>query len=439
MKSLLFLIFVVSILSFSAKAEDNSSFWSKTDEFLKLGADLLSKEDKITGLRSLNMTSDSASKRRGSRNLDLIIQDANKQSVKIFQSGDAEYERVKAIVKRVIQASHYRNETDIRFEVIDFEDVNAFAFGGGNFVIFTGLMNVANDDELAYVIAHELAHNAASHNEEQENFMRMKDVVGNKPSSDYRTAFTNIYEQEADRIGIVYTALAGYDPCASATYWEKQKTYLQDYSFFRSHPANPQRSQANRKACAIISKHYTKGIVSPDVEAVLKCNDLFCNFAGNRPEAGKGGGVVAVIELLADTVIKNEQAEAERKQQEADIAEAKRLLAQEQLITPPNINWGAGWNIYKGTIERHKQKAGLNFAISNGQGQFFYNFNNEVHQGNLQFHSQNEHGYWFRWQDNWGAGLVSLKEFTDGSMRGHIYMDNGTNPGEHLGEFIGYR
>ena len=89
MKSLLFLIFVVSILSFSAKAEDNSSFWSKTDEFLKLGVDLLSKEDKITGLRSLNMTSDSAAKRRGSRKLDLIIQDANKQSARIFKSGSA--------------------------------------------------------------------------------------------------------------------------------------------------------------------------------------------------------------------------------------------------------------------------------------------------------------------------------------------------------------
>lgn len=439
MRFLLFSIFIVSIIAISARAEDNGSFWSKTDEFLKLGADYLSKEDKITGLRSLNTTSDAEAKRRGSKNLDLILQDAKRQNVRIFQTGDAQYERIKEIVERIIQASHYRNESEIRYEVIDFEDVNAFAFGGGNFVIFTGLMNIANDDELAYVIAHELAHNAASHNEEQENFMRIKDIVGKNPSSNYRTAFTNIYEQEADRIGIVYTALAGYDPCASATYWEKQKTRIEDYAFFRSHPANPQRAQANRKACAVVSKHYIKGAVNPDVETVLKCNDLFCNFGGNRPEAGKGGGIVAVLELLADSAVKNEQAEAERKQQEVDIAEAKRLLAEKQLLTPPNINWGAGWNIYKGTIERHKQKAGLNFAISNGQGQFFYNFNNEVHKGNLQYHSQNEHGYWFTWQDNWGTGLVSLKEFTDGSMRGHIYMDNGTNPGEYLGEFIGYR
>ena len=48
--------------------------------------------------------------------------------------------------------------------------VNAYAFGGGNFLVFTGLMNKATDDELAYVIAHELAHNSASHNEEQAHF-----------------------------------------------------------------------------------------------------------------------------------------------------------------------------------------------------------------------------------------------------------------------------
>ena len=122
MKILLFLIFIISTIAISAKAEDGSSFWSKTDEFLKLGADYLSKEDKITGLRSLNTTSDAEAKRRGSKNLDLILQDAKRQNVRIFQTGDAQYERIKEIVERIIQASHYRNESEIRYEVIDFEE-----------------------------------------------------------------------------------------------------------------------------------------------------------------------------------------------------------------------------------------------------------------------------------------------------------------------------
>jgi predicted Zn-dependent protease len=204
MRLVIILIGLIFLTFSSVIAEEKeSSFWSKTDEFLKMGADFLSKKDKITGLRSLNTISDEESKKQGSATLDLILQEAQRQNVKVFQSGEPQYERVRVIVERVVQASHYRNDKDIRFEVVDFEDVNALAFGGGNFVVFTGLMNIANDDELAYVIAHELAHNSASHNEEQEVFLRMKDVVGRKPSSEYRTVFTNINEQEADRVGII--------------------------------------------------------------------------------------------------------------------------------------------------------------------------------------------------------------------------------------------
>lgn len=437
-----FLQSVMACFLFAASAaadEGHTSFWSKTDEWLKKGADFLSEEDRITGLRSLNLTSDDESKRRGKEGLETILAEAEKQNVQIFQSGQPEYERVRTIVERVVQASHYRNEPDVRFEVVDFEDINALAFGGGNFMIFTGLMNVANDDELAFIIAHELAHNAASHIEEQQNFMLVKDVLGDKPTFAYSTSFTNTMEQEADRVGIVYTALAGYDPCASATFWEKRQTYLEEYTIFRTHPANPQRSAANRQACAAVGKYYTAGEVHPDVEAVLKCNELFCNISSDGLKGGEGGGVVAVIELLADTIIKNELAEDERKKQEAEIAEANRLLESQQRLTPPNVNWAAGWNVYRGTIERHNERAGLNFGLANGQGQFFYNFNNAVHQGNLQFSSQNEHGYWFNWQDHWGNGRILLQEFTDGSLRGQIFMEDGTNPGKLLGEFSGFR
>ena len=131
--------------------------------------------------------------------------------------------------------------------------------------------------------------------------------------------------------------------------------------------------------------------------------------------------------------------DALRARYEAEIAEANSLLDSQQRLTPPNVDWAAGWNIYKGTIERHNEKAGLNFGLANGQGQFFYNFNNAVHQGNMQFSSQNEHGYWFNWQDHWGNGRILLQEFTDGSMRGQIYMEDGTNPGKLLGEFTGFR
>jgi hypothetical protein len=303
-------------------------------------------------------------------------------------------------------------------------------------------MKVATDDELAYVIAHELAHNSAGHIEEQEHFMRMKDVFGKKPTNVQRKMFTNVSEQEADRIGIVYTALAGYDPCASATYWEKQKTNISSISYFRTHPSNPQRAGANRKACAVVKKYYTRGQVNPNVEKILQCNELFCNKSGKELEGGKGGGVVAVIEVLADTIQKNKQAKEEQRKQEIEIAQANKLLAQKRLLTPPNIGWDNTVAFrYQGKVNRHNQISGNSFGFSRdlSRGKFYYNFNNQLVEANMSLHSQNQNGYWFRWQDNWGQGFVNLKEYTDKSMRGNIYIDDGTNPGKLIGEFNGFR
>ena len=73
------------------------------------------------------------------------------------------------------------------------------------------------------------------------------------------------------------------------------------------------------------------------------------------------------------------------------------------------------------------------------QGQLFYNRNKKVQQGILTFSSQNQNGYWFRWQDNIGTGRLLLDEYTDGSLRGPMFIDEGTNPGKLLGDRIGMR
>ena len=84
----------------------------------------------------------------------------------------------------------------------------------------------------------------------------------------------------------------------------------------------------------------------------------------------EGGGVVAIIEVLADTIQKNKQAKEEQRKQEIEIAQANKLLAQKRLLNPPNINWVSGWNLrYQGTINRHNQKSGVNFAFTQNLSQ----------------------------------------------------------------------
>ena len=426
-------------------ADEGHTFWNNVDKFLGKIADGVSKQDAITGLRTIDSPfhNEEDYRKQGKETLNLILKRAEKDGVKVFEPIDPEFIRVKTIVDRLIDASHYRNHKEkVKYAVIDYEDFNALAFGGGYFVVFTGLMNQTNDDELAYVIAHELAHNTAGHIEES-FFLKAKDVFGDKPTQEYATSFTNINEQEADRIAIVYTALAGFDPRGSATVWEKQFQGIEQYAFYRSHPANPKRVKANRYASNLVMKHFTRGVVNPNTAKVLKCNELFCNTSvAELAEDGSGGGVLKSLEVLGDMYIKNQQAKKEKKRQEREIAEANRLLAEKRLLTPPNITWDNSVAFrYQGKVNRHNQVSGNTFGFSRdlSRGVFYYNFNNQLVEANMNFHGQNQGGYWFRWKDKWGSGFVVLKEYTDGSMRGNIYMDDGTNPGKLMGEFNGSR
>ena len=250
-------------------------------------------------------------------------------------------------------------------------------------------------------------------------------------------------EQEADRIAIIYTALAGFDPRGSSTIWEKQFQGIEQYAFYRSHPANPQRVKANRYASNKIKKHYIKGKVNPNVDKILKCNELFCNTSiADLSKDGSGGGVLKSLEVIGDLYLKNKQAKEEKKKQEQEIAKSKKILAQKRLLTPPNIKWDNTVPLrYKGTINRHNQKSGLNFGFAQNlsRGLFYYNFNNKLEKGEITFTGTNQHGYWFKWNDKYGHGNLQLREYTDGSLRGVIYIDDGTMLGKKLGDFIGFK
>ena len=431
-----------NVVNVSEKEE--LGFWAKTDKFLGQIAEGISKEDTITGLRTLDKPfhNEEDYRKQGEKTFNLILNKARKQNARILSETDPQFIKVKNIIDRLIAASHYRNHKDkVKYAVIDVNEFNALAFGGGYFVIYTGLMNQTNDDELAYVIAHELAHNTAGHIEEK-YFLTLKDVFGDKPSTGYATSFTNIMEQEADRIAIIYTALAGFNPNGGATIWEKRPQGIEQYAFYRSHPANDQRAKAVRYASSKIMKYYKRGVVNPNVEKILQCNELFCKKGGTRLADGKGGGFIKSLEVITDAVVKNKAIKKEKKLQEKEIAQSRNIIANNRLLTPPNINWQGGWNLrYQGTINRHNQKSGLNFAFTQNlsQGQFYYNFNNKIEQGNIVFTGTNQHGYWFKWNDRYGQGNLQLREYTDGSLRGVIYIDNGTMLGQKLGNFIGYR
>ena len=304
--------------------QEEKSFWCKADELLKLGIDEISEEDMVTGVRSLNVMDEKAASDLGQELLNNAVEDARANNVRVFQPGNAEYQRVKSISDRVIASSHYRNNSAVTYAVIDYPSFGAFAYGGGTYVIYKGLMDETNDAELAYVIAHEIAHSSAGHIHEKLALNWFKDKTGNKPPENFSKSPANTTEQEADKIAVIYTALAGYDPCASATIWEKRKTSLNDLAWVRTHPANPRRAATNRQWCATAKQYWVPGQVNQNAEKLLKCNALYCNLSRDDMKSCSGGGVFAALEVLADSYIKNQEAKKEQKNQERQASEARK-------------------------------------------------------------------------------------------------------------------
>ncbi|MBL8582046.1 MAG: M48 family metallopeptidase, partial [Rhizobiaceae bacterium] len=148
--------------------------------------------------------------------------------------------------------------------------INAFAMAGGKVGVFTGLFKIARtDDELASVIAHEIAHVTAKHVHEKLSRELAVDTVGTVgaigglaggASGLTMSALSQVYglttgisgfafdrakEKEADYIGLMYMARAGYDPQASVRVLENLEAASASDpvqpAFLSTHPTHPER------------------------------------------------------------------------------------------------------------------------------------------------------------------------------------------------------
>ena len=131
------------------------------------------------------------------------------------------------------------------FNLVDDPAVNAWCMPGGKVVVYTGLLPVAkNEDGLAVVMGHEIAHAIANHGNErmsqglvtQMGGMGLSVALSQKPAAT-RNLFMNAYgigtqvgallpfsrlhESEADEMGLIFMAMAGYNPDEAPPFWER--------------------------------------------------------------------------------------------------------------------------------------------------------------------------------------------------------------------------
>lgn len=150
---------------------------------------------------------------------------------------------------------------DWEFYVINSNDVNAFVLPGGKVFVFTGLLPIAQDEDgLATVLGHELAHQYARHSAERLSLVRVIFLVQlllrffvdttfltNRLilSLGLLNPFSRKCEREADYIGLLLMAQACYNPEKAVGLWERMKAaqaaMKQPPEYLSTHPSHENR------------------------------------------------------------------------------------------------------------------------------------------------------------------------------------------------------
>jgi predicted Zn-dependent protease len=184
----------------------------------------------------------------------------------VVQSGPA-VERVREVGRKIADASEIeplQREINLRirgyrfdweFNVLEDPRVNAFCLPGGKVAVFTGLLPVAeNDDQLATVMGHEIAHALAHHASERIAREQMyhtalyaaggalgriapreRDALIGLLAAGAQArslSYDRRQESEADHIGVFLMTFAGYDPEEAVAFWQ----HMGELSARRGHP-----------------------------------------------------------------------------------------------------------------------------------------------------------------------------------------------------------
>ena len=187
------------------------------------------------------------------------------QEFKLSNSPD-DIQRINQIAKRITDVLD-RRELSYYFYIIEEDQegksqVNAFSLPGGYSYIFSGLLDILdNDDQLAFILAHEMGHIVSRH-----HMKRLQAAMGynlltvvsfaSGASSEFRrglsfalfqilAGYSREDEFNADELAVKYCKLAGFDPIAGIEVLEKlykeSKKTIRPLSYFKTHPYPAQR------------------------------------------------------------------------------------------------------------------------------------------------------------------------------------------------------
>ncbi|MBQ9232246.1 MAG: M48 family metallopeptidase [Prevotella sp.] len=164
------------------------------------------------------------------------------------------------------EVSQYKWE----FNLVQDKQVNAFCMPGGKIVVYEGILPVTQDEaSLAIVLGHEIAHAVAKHSAErlsnaykQQYGLQVISAVAQGAGASstltqlgtqvlgvgaqaWSSGFSRKQESEADHMGLIFAAMAGYDPQVAVNFWQRMSSATGggSSSIFSDHPTDATRIQ----------------------------------------------------------------------------------------------------------------------------------------------------------------------------------------------------
>ena len=193
-------------------------------------------------------------------------------------TGTADAKRIETIGMKIKTASErwlnanghseYLQGYEWEYKLVDSKEVNAWCMPGGKIVFYTGILPICKDDAgIAAVMGHEVAHALANHGQQRMSAGLIQQLgavgtqvaVGNKDPQTQALImqaygvgsqvggmlpFSRKHETEADRIGLILMAIAGYDPINAVYVWERMSAASGGQAppeILSTHPSNASR------------------------------------------------------------------------------------------------------------------------------------------------------------------------------------------------------
>ncbi len=171
------------------------------------------------------------------------------------------------------------------FNVVESAEVNAWCMPGGKVVVYTGILPVTQDEKgLAVVMSHEIAHAIAQHGNERMSQgllsnlgeFTLSKALQDKPEQTkklWMTAFNagaqygvllpygRLQESEADNLGLIFMAMAGYDPNLAVAFWGRMAKLKEGKTipeFLSTHPSDQTRMKNIQAQIPEAMKYYRR-------------------------------------------------------------------------------------------------------------------------------------------------------------------------------------